>query len=294
MTNHITNILTIKGSEQRVKEVLDFIKEDENLIDFDKILPMPPSLRVTSGSNVDNAICILINNTQRFTEMLEWSWIKEQGITDVEGVKQLLNERLSPQDFEEAKISLDNIEKYGHANWYGWSIANWGTKWNSYDNYQISENSISFDTAWSTPFPVIHKLAELYPDLLFEVKFADEDIGNNCGIYVFDNGNLVKEYLPNGYEATKFALSIKSDGDMSEHLGWSLPYYSNEEWDNELEEDVADIITDETRRDTFLESIFENCEDEEKFYSVKGKLVNLCVKYELYEYIKPITEKIKY
>ncbi len=30
MPNHITNILTIKGSEQRVKEVLDFIKEDES------------------------------------------------------------------------------------------------------------------------------------------------------------------------------------------------------------------------------------------------------------------------
>ena len=293
MPNHITNILTVKGEDWRVKKVFELIKQDDRLIDFDKIIPMPPSLRVTSGSNVDNAISILLNNTQKFTEMLDYPWVKEMNITDIEGVKNQIFKNLSPQDFYEAKVSLDNLEKYGHANWYEWSIANWGTKWNSYDNNLIDENSISFDTAWSTPFPVIQKLAEGFPELTFEVKFADEDIGSNCGIYVFDNGNLVKEYLPKGYEATKFALKVKDYGNIGEHLSWNLPYFSVREWNKEVEDDIIEIITDEEKRENFLSTLFNNCEDDEKFYFVKGKLIDLCIRKELYVLVKPITEMVK-
>lgn len=44
MPNHITNRLTIKGTEEQVKDVFDFLKskEDESkLIDFNSITPMP-------------------------------------------------------------------------------------------------------------------------------------------------------------------------------------------------------------------------------------------------------------
>lgn len=44
MPNHISNKLTIIGEEQEVKEVLEFIKEDNlglGTIDFNKITPMP-------------------------------------------------------------------------------------------------------------------------------------------------------------------------------------------------------------------------------------------------------------
>ena len=79
-------------------------------------------------------------------------------------------------------------------NWYNWCPINWGTKWNAYDCYKsrhidtknyklnIAELTIVFDTARSTPFPIWEALALQYPDLLFDIKYADEDIGNNCGI----------------------------------------------------------------------------------------------------------------
>ena len=54
-------------------------------------------------------------------------------------------------------------------NWYDWSIANWGTKWNAYDirvqdewdGGDNCEMEIHFDTAWSAPFPIINALRDI-------------------------------------------------------------------------------------------------------------------------------------
>ena len=67
--------------------------------------------------------------------------------------------------------------------WYTWHNKYWGTKWNAYDGYtKVGKSYVIFvfSTAWSSPFLVIEQLRLLgYP---FELRYADEDIGNNCGI----------------------------------------------------------------------------------------------------------------
>lgn len=77
---------------------------------------------------------------------------------------------------------------YGSYDWYNWNCENWGTKWNAY-NTAITENSpflteIEFDTAWSTPDPIIKALSVKYPNCVFEVIYADEDWGSNSGNYM--------------------------------------------------------------------------------------------------------------
>lgn len=67
-------------------------------------------------------------------------------------------------------------------NWYDWHIDYWGTKWNAYDCYTLIGKSwikFVFSTAWNVASPVIHKLALLGYDM--NIKFADEDLGSNCG-----------------------------------------------------------------------------------------------------------------
>lgn len=44
------------------------------------------------------------------------------------------------------------------------------------------EDYISFSTAWSTPLPIFEKMVKINPDTWFQVKYYDEDTGNNCGI----------------------------------------------------------------------------------------------------------------
>jgi len=63
-------------------------------------------------------------------------------------------------------------EKYGHADWYGWCIANWGTKWGCYDN-EVDDGVYTFTTAWSpVDDKIIQKLMEDIPS--FQYSFEEE------------------------------------------------------------------------------------------------------------------------
>jgi hypothetical protein len=75
--------------------------------------------------------------------------------------------------------------------WYDWSVENWGTKWDVDETYEDENGYICFDTAWSTPHELMCTLSERYPDLIFEVTFADEDLGYNCGFYEFKDGKEI-------------------------------------------------------------------------------------------------------
>ena len=210
MPNHITNILTIKGEQSEIEKCLKAISSEENeIIDFNKIVPRPKSLDITSGSSVDNAMAIIKNNDKHFESMLDYPWVKNEGLMTIEQVKEHIKGSLTEQDYEEGRMAIQNLETYGCKDWYSWSIQYWGTKWNAYDCNNGDYGTISFDTAWSTPFPVMQKLARMFPELSFEVKFADEDLGNNCGKYTFENGELIEEYQPEGAEALKYACEIK-------------------------------------------------------------------------------------
>ena len=77
-------------------------------------------------------------------------------------------------------------------NWYAWNINAWGTKWDVNETYENDEGYICFDTAWSTPHEIIFELCLRYTDLTFEVQFADEDLGSNCGMYKLQNGQEIE------------------------------------------------------------------------------------------------------
>ena len=59
MPNHVENIITLKGDEQRIREMLEAIQNDElglGTVDFNKIIPMPESLNIESGSRTDRGL----------------------------------------------------------------------------------------------------------------------------------------------------------------------------------------------------------------------------------------------
>lgn len=70
-------------------------------------------------------------------------------------------------------------------NWYVWNRMNWGTKWNSYHT-ERNGNTLTFDTAWNSPTPVMEKLHEICQNYNVECKivYADEDSGRNTGFYI--------------------------------------------------------------------------------------------------------------
>ena len=78
--------------------------------------------------------------------------------------------------------------------WYEWNIANWGTKWDVYENTEISRDEwrLNFDTAWSPPIPFVEKLSKLYPTLTFTVAYSEQGSAF-FGTTVIQNGNIISQ-----------------------------------------------------------------------------------------------------
>lgn len=119
-----------------------------------------------------------------------------------------------PEHIFRGNLGQAEREQYGSANWYDWSIVNWGTKWNSYGYHDYTEKdfdgaTLTFDTAWSNPQPVISALAEKYPGLHFSHKWADEDFGYNVGHKEFENGEEIFSHIPDG--GSKEAIELAAE-----------------------------------------------------------------------------------
>lgn len=78
------------------------------------------------------------------------------------------------------------LEKYGHSDWYSWSLDNWGTKWearvdevNEYDEDSSSVH-IYFETAWSPPIAFFKKMEDL--GFVIDATYTEEGMGF-VGIY---------------------------------------------------------------------------------------------------------------
>lgn len=228
MPNHITNVLTIKGTEKEVQEVLDTIKgkdehEEKMFIDFNKIIPMPESLHITSGSRTDFAIAILKfkenGDRKGLNKIMQYPWVQSEGITTPEALCGFLIEN-NKADLEDGAKALENERLYGSTDWYAWANKHWGTKWNAYgqsiktiegDEIKRPHTQITFDTAWGTPLPIFVKLSQMFPKVIFLVDYADEDTGHNCGTLSIKGGIAKSLYSGNG-DMTAMLFAYKVQG----------------------------------------------------------------------------------
>ncbi len=118
-----------------------------------------------------------------------------------------------PESVYAGGLGQKELALHGKNNWHDWRVANWDTKWDAYGyefgtDYSKSED-LTFLTAWSAPHAVIEKLAELFPDVQFTHEWADEDIGFNCGRYVYKDGKFSEMYYPESEEqGVEFAVGI--------------------------------------------------------------------------------------
>lgn len=121
--------------------------------------------------------------------------------------------------FSFEKIEPTPAELLAGDGWYAWRIEHWGTKWNSAEAYRTAYG-YDFETAWSTPLEAMMKLGAMFPDLTFEVKFADEDLGYNCGEYTI-HGEYMYDYSPEGGTDEAYDLAFEM---------WGQPdYYERDE-----------------------------------------------------------------
>lgn len=240
MPNHVTNILTITGPEELVAKIKSEIAgtyDDGEVmhIDFNKIIPRPDTLNITSGSSTSNGIAILkyrAGDPTAINGIMGYQWATEFATPE-----DLINYMLEKgsANLEEAQKALDNLRDYGHQDWYSWSTSNWGTKWNAYSqSSDEGSNEIAFETAWSTPYPVIEALSRKYPEAVISMRYADEDFGHNVGEYTFQAGDIVEETTPEGGSDAAYELAADIQG--------SPEWYTDRLY--EIEAESADELED--------------------------------------------------
>ena len=162
------------------------IFDESAVIDFNSFIKMPEVLVETHSPSV----------TQRVKEAKKQNpnWTTEDG-----GV--WLGENMKGNAVEVALNQEAELrEKYGYDNWYDWSVANWGTKWNAVSPVIVSEdeeNGITtfvfhFQTAWTMPEGIINSMVSMCKSMKVSVEIKSEEEGG-----YFDCLTTIK---PNYYE----------------------------------------------------------------------------------------------
>ena len=107
-----------------------------------------------------------------------------------------------PDNDPSKEQKLANVEKYGAADWYDWSIKNWGTKWSDVETRLCEESDLlddglkslmySFDTAWGPPQEGIEHISKSFKPLLFDLRYQEPGM-MFCGYARYINGEVVEE-----------------------------------------------------------------------------------------------------
>lgn len=241
MPNHVQNKLIVSAqSEVELTNFLQSIRckdDEERVIDFNTIIPMPQDLRDTEcSSRVSNAIEYFLYKENRTDKIQKFN----NCTININFMKSLDSKEENERNeiYNLGKKYVELYEKYGYHNWYDWSLAHWGTKWNAYDTYiEVEGNtyaSICFTTAWSDVTELMEKLAKQNPNIDFEYKCASEDVGTCCvNAYtsVEVEGELCVDYLDNDSEEAIQMYCECWGYDFDDFYRDEKGYWHNREWE---------------------------------------------------------------
>ena len=138
-----------------------------------------------------------------------------ENILTIENCSLELTEYLKENGLSFEKIKPTPPEMLENDGWYGWRVANWGTKWDLTEEEQREvadklvreDNVVLFCTPYSPPSPAIVALSEMFPNDLFKIEYYE------CGLdlagtdYIKD-GVLNENILQDEEEIRRFAAYI--------------------------------------------------------------------------------------
>lgn len=260
---------------------------DKGNVDFNKLIPMPEELEISSGSNsytalsatgfrseyTDNQIELqkpadeimvgYYNDTITQRQFVDKCIANEELCSIVRQIKGWTKEYASAKPLndwtkEVAESPYEtffrgyfNVHRFGHNDWYDWSIENWGTKWNAKETFVVDDHTVDFETAWSMPAPIFVELAK-YTDI--RVIYADEDLGSNCGVV---------DYKYNKETGELDIDEIITDSRALAYIVWgydNIEVYDDDNWDEITDENDERVIA-ATKEYTKMFERFEQLRD---------------------------------
>lgn len=203
MPSYVKVKMNFGGRQKDIDKVLSMVEGEKEIFDFEKIIPMPESLKIKYGPKTIRAINVYlthINPVVDYCGSRECKMIRNDFLKLVAGLNAELegvmtyNACVSEKElaalsdieelFELGKTAVNNFEEYGATTWYSWSCKNWYTKWNSKQG-QRKGNTLTFWSAWNVPFPILEKFSEMCnkSNVCFDGSFADEFPGEYAGVF---------------------------------------------------------------------------------------------------------------
>ena len=147
MPNWCQNEVTVQAEDRgKAEAFVAFVRNGDNYFSFNRIIPMPDELQGT-------------RSPATIVTQEEYDNFKPSKDEELFGIGKPITQEMS-----------DKFKKeYGHDNWYDWTNANWGTKW-EVDCSDVNIDDFggvtyNFDTAWGPPEPIYDALKELFPKL---------------------------------------------------------------------------------------------------------------------------------
>lgn len=195
MPNYVFNKLVLTDWSKRLNENKIFLneinnkicsknKESKYVIDFNKIIPMPKSIKNYTRSSLDidklryyilknklpydvlvfKNLPVIIRNSYLSNYFImqpkESKKIKLNSLEEYESSLENLDV-IKDRSFDKKDIPVDNtvttskwindgktifynLKKYGCVDWYDWSITNWGTKWNAFKCDSFNDDALEY------------------------------------------------------------------------------------------------------------------------------------------------------
>ena len=151
MPNWCFNQVTFTGTSGDIENLVAQLESEKSHFDFNKVIPMPLELATIASPVTAFKTKVEVDEYNAKRPKFEDDFIVGKAITHAKH-KALL-------------------KKYGHAEWYNWSIDTWGCKWNNGDEVGISDNSenghvsYDFDTPWGPPEGIYEALRKQFPEV---------------------------------------------------------------------------------------------------------------------------------
>ena len=121
--------------------------------------------------------------------MPNWCWNHLEVSGDEKQLHEFVEKSINAH--EETEFSFEGTLPRGdRKDWYEWSIANWGTKWDACEP-NINHNdeiyfAVTFESAWNPPIEWIKNIIKDFPDLHFVLEYDEPGMGYG--------GKLVAQY----------------------------------------------------------------------------------------------------
>lgn len=182
MPNWCYQKLAVSGQAADIAAFKAAYFNDKGKLELNRVIPMPESLNIESGSQSMTGYDALYGNWERMLNWPRFASLPDEAKVDRASFVAWLQEA-EPNCIKLGHLARENLAVHGFRDWYGWRVRYWGVKWEIGDNQQEMRSDeptfldLSFETAWSPILPVLERMSEFLPSLLFELWYLDEGGG---------------------------------------------------------------------------------------------------------------------